>query len=178
MVCRQAPVIVLFVPCVAEVAQGATVGLPIDGFLLDVGVGITLLVPEGIFHGDVICIEEVKAVVLLKALRGFVPFQHFFLGDATGVVVDVIVLQVAVQEFLILHFEYGLGFYTTVASLGVISKVVCTVNGCCATTFTKEVIAMIAEITKVFIMVLFFKLYILFQVLVFGGSCSLSTLQR
>ena len=37
------------------------------------------------------------------------------------------------------------------------------------TTFTKEVIAMIAEITKVFIMVLFFKLYILFQVLVFGG---------
>lgn len=36
------------------------------------------------------------------------------------------------------------------------------------TTFTKEVIAMIAEITKVFIMVLFFKLYILFQVLVFG----------
>ena len=37
--------------------------------------------------------------------------------------------------------------------------------------FTKQIHfkTMIAEITKVFIMVLFFKLYILFQVLVFGG---------
>ena len=137
MVCCQAPVIVLFVPFVTEVAQDTAVGLPIDGFLLDVGVGIALLVPEGVFHSDVVRIEEVKTVVLLKALRGFVPFQHFFLGDATGVVVNVIVLQVAVAAAL--------------------------------TTFTKEVIAMIAEITKVFIMVLFFKLYILFQVLVFGG---------
>ena len=57
-----------------------------------------MLVPEGVFHSDVVRIEEVKTVVLLKALRGFVPFQHFFLGDATGVVVNVIVLQVAVQE--------------------------------------------------------------------------------
>ena len=114
MVCCQAPVIVLFVPFVAEVAQDTAVGLPIDGFLLDVGVGIALLVPEGVFHSDVVRIEEVKTVVLLKALRGFVPFQHFFLGDATGVVVNVIVLQVAVQEFLILHFEYGLCFHTAV----------------------------------------------------------------
>ena len=80
MVCCQAPVIVLFVPFVAEVAQDTAVGLPIDGFLLDVGVGIALLVPEGVFHSDVVRIEEVKTVVLLKALRGFVPFQHFFLG--------------------------------------------------------------------------------------------------
>ena len=101
MVCCQAPVIVLFVPFVAEVAQDTAVGLPIDGFLLDVGVGIALLVPEGVFHSDVVRIEEVKTVVLLKALRGFVPFQHFFLGDATGVVVNVIVLQVAVQEYLL-----------------------------------------------------------------------------
>ena len=64
MVCCQAPVIVLFVPFVAEVAQDTAVGLPIDGFLLDVGVGIALLV----------------------------PFQHLFLGDATGVIVNVIVL--------------------------------------------------------------------------------------
>lgn len=78
MVCCQAPVIVLFVPFVAEVAQDTAVGLPIDGFLLDVGVGIALLVPEGVFHSDVVRIEEVKTVVLLKALRGFVPFQHFF----------------------------------------------------------------------------------------------------
>lgn len=85
MVCCQAPVIVLFVPFVTEVAQDTAVGLPIDGFLLDVGVGIALLVPEGVFHSDVVRIEEVKTVVLLKALRGFVPFQHFFLGDATGV---------------------------------------------------------------------------------------------
>jgi hypothetical protein len=115
-----------------EVAQDTAVGLPIDGFLLDVGVGIALLVPEGVFHSDVIRIEEVKTVVLLKALRGFVPFQHFFLGDATGVVVNVIVLQVAVQEFLILHFEYGLCFHTAVVGFGIIGKVVCTVNGCCA----------------------------------------------
>ena len=132
MVCCQAPVIVLFVPFVAEVAQDTAVGLPIDGFLLDVGVGIALLVPEGVFHSDVVRIEEVKTVVLLKALRGFVPFQHFFLGDATGVVVNVIVLQVAVQEFLILHFEYGLCFHTAVVGFGIIGKVVCTVNGCCA----------------------------------------------
>ena len=105
MVCCQAPVIVLFVPFVTEVAQDTAVGLPIDGFLLDVGVGIALLVPEGVFHSDVVRIEEVKTVVLLKALRGFVSdFSTSFLGDATGVVVNVIVLQVAVQEFLILHF--------------------------------------------------------------------------
>lgn len=91
-----------------------------------------MLVPEGVFHSDVVRIEEVKTVVLLKALRGFVPFQHFFLGDATGVVVNVIVLQVAVQEFLILHFEYGLCFHTAVVGFGIIGKVVCTVNGCCA----------------------------------------------
>jgi hypothetical protein len=35
-----------------------------------------LLVPEGVFHSDVVRIEEVKTVVLLKALRGFVPFQQ------------------------------------------------------------------------------------------------------
>lgn len=131
MVCRQIPVIVLVAPFVAEVAQGAAVGLLVDGFLLDIGVGIALLIPEGIFYGDVICIEEVKAVVLLEALRGFVPFQHLFLGDAAGVVVDVVVLQVAVKEFVILHFEYSLCFHTPFTGFGIVGKFVYTITGDC-----------------------------------------------
>lgn len=131
MVCCQAPVIVLFVPFVTEVAQDTAVGLPIDGFLLDVGVGIALLVPEA--YSTVAVVRNRRRSRLMSAspaLRGFVPFTALLFGRCdrscrkcnctSGVVAgisDSPLNTVCVS--------------TAIVGFVVHSKVVCTVNGCC-----------------------------------------------
>ena len=120
---QQIPVVVLLTPFVTQVVDVIS-RLQINCFFFHIGVGMRLVVPQGIFHIRTgFRIIVVQAIEAFKRLLNLVPFQRFLLYRTPLGIIDEIVFQMVLQKLTVLYFIYNLGLHLISVHHFIIGKV-------------------------------------------------------